>query len=252
MLSIRSSPALPGLFVVIIALLSACHENRPAPPPSVLPSSVPPMQHVYALRDSFVADGGPMAYPGARLYRDGKPIDTVFSGFGLPEVGKDSILYRKLLVYADTARDSATDTVMNIILSGEDGGLYLYDKAAGIKTKLSAGLPYYNDFSSPNSSAGSLLYWGVAKADPEFRIYAMRYGFATRKIDSTFLYLDGLATDNTEYFPDVERVNGAYSYPAADGSSIVLDSAFRRIATIPPPRQDSLARQLPLDRQVGP
>jgi hypothetical protein len=193
-----------------------------------------------------------MAYPGARLYRDGKPIDTVFSGFGLPEVGKDSILYRKLLVYADTLRDSATDTVMNIILSGEEGGLYLYDKAAEIKTNLSAALPFYHAFSSPSVSAGSLLYWGVAKADPEFRIYAMRYGFAARKIDSAFLYLDGLETDNTEYFPAVERVNGAYTYPAADGSSIVLDSAFHRIAIVPPPHQDSLARQLPLDREVGP
>jgi hypothetical protein len=248
--SIRIPPVSLCLIAAIVPLLSACREEKRDAQPSrsqSAPQSAPPAKHVYALKDSFETDSGPMAYFGAVLYRDGEPLDTVFSGFGFYEVGRDTLLYQKLLVYPDTMRDSETGIVLGINPGGEDGGLHLYDQASGIRTKLSAGLPFYHAFSSPNVSAGSLLYWGVAKADTTFRIYAMRYGFAARNIDSAFLYNDGLGTDNTDYFPIVDFVNGTYVYPAADGSSIVLDSAFRRIAINPPPRQDSLARQPTLD-----
>lgn len=74
-------------------------------------------------------------------------------------------------------------------------------------------------FSSPSVIDSVLFYWGITPADSgRFRISAMRYDFATRRADSTYLFSEGLETDNP----------GHLEAPHREGNAIVFGTMGRR------------------------
>lgn len=187
-------------------------------------------KHVYALRDSFETNAGPMEYSGAVLYRDARKIDTAFSDFGFSEFGIDSIIYQRIYLEDDTLWDTTHDSIVTLIKDGVDSGLYFYDGPHNSKTKISNALPYYHSFSSPSVSNDTILYWGVvAGVNQMFNIYAMRYLIKSGKLDSVYLFQEGLETDNTSFFPKIRLENRRYIYLGTENKMVGLDSNFNRI-----------------------
>jgi hypothetical protein len=191
--------------------------------------AAPPAAPKYALKDTLVAGGGPMEYYGTILYRDSMKVDTALTYFGIHEIGRDSVVYERLFIESDSMWNESHDTLITLIQTGTDSGIFLYDGARKKRKSLSAGLPYYGYFASPSLFSGSLLYWGVSQGDSGyFNIYAMRYGLKTGAIDSVYLFKEGLETDNSSFFAPVFPENGKYIYQGTE-SKVELDSGFRKL-----------------------
>ena len=84
-------------------------------------------------------------------------------------------------------------------------------------------------FSSPNVIDSVLFYWGITPADSgQFRISAMKYDFTTGRADSTYLFSEGLETDNPGHLEAPHREGNAIIYRTMD-KRFVLSPALRII-----------------------
>lgn len=84
-------------------------------------------------------------------------------------------------------------------------------------------------FSSPSVIDSVLFYWGITPADSgQFRISAMKYDFATGRADSTYLFSEGLETDNPGHLEAPHRQGNAIVYRTM-GRSFVLSRELRVI-----------------------
>jgi len=155
----------------------------------------------YVLRDT--TEWATMLYGGAMavLYRDGVVLDTVDLLLGVQAV-PGGIVYQPVRKAPYDHEECRPD--------GRCFDLHPWVLRAGRQTRdLTAMVPAMHPFfSSPNVIDSVLYYWGITAANSgPFRISAMKYDFRTRRADSTYLFSDGLETDNPGYFvpPALER-----------------------------------------------
>ena len=174
----------------------------------------------YTLTDT--TEWGNLLEEGRRalLRRRGVVIDTVDLGFGLANVGEDSLVFLPV----------RTDTVP---LHTEPVPSYESWPTAHVlwtplsRRELSDFLPLFDAYaSSPQISPESVIYyWGISKQKPAKRLYAMRYEFRTGRLDSLFLNReDPLATDY-RYYLGLPQIDGT----KISFGDVILDDATWRI-----------------------
>ena len=118
-------------------------------------------------------------------------IDTVDVGFGVHQVGRDSVLFLTVRPTTEHAEGMASHQL-------GDFTLYFH----GHRTTLNRLLPYLSScLSEPTVEGPVLVYWGIAfELAP--RVYAARFNFRTRALDTLQLVgFDLPATDNCSFLP---------------------------------------------------
>jgi hypothetical protein len=193
---------------------------------SVRPAHSAPIR--YHLVDTLETDVGPSFYSGSRLYRGTEILDTVSSGFGYSQFGRDSVVYVKIRLFNDTDWNDTHDTVRLVYHDGDNLGLYVFDGPNLVKTHLSPRLAYYSNYSNPIAAFGEVLYWGLRHTPGDtIHVYAMRYGLKSGATDSVFLYQDAIGTDDEEYFNRPIAKGNGYAFTTPAGKTAALDANFR-------------------------
>jgi hypothetical protein len=155
----------------------------------------------------------------ALLRRDGAVVDSIDLGFGVHAVGTDSVLYVPV-----SRRPGPEDDVR----AGPDGPVLW---ARGARRSIeSLGIPYFDpSFSAPAVHDSVLYYWGWSdRGTGTSRLYGARYDFASRAVDTVFVAVANVATDDPGYLPR----------PARQGEAIVfVYDSVRRTLPLAPRRQ---------------
>ena len=161
-----------------LALVVGCaRPNAPRPAPA------------YLLRDTTAWSS--MMYGGAMalLTRDGVVLDTVDLLIGVRAV-PGGVVYQQV-TQAGAHEECGPDGICF------DLGPWVLRDGKRVRD-LADLVPAMHPFhSSPNVIDSVLFYWGITAADSgTFRISAMKYDFGRGVADSTYLYSEGLETDN--------------------------------------------------------
>ena len=152
----------------------------------------------------------------ALLRRDGAVVDSIDLGFGVHAVGADSVLYVPV-----TRRSGPEDDIR----AGPDGPVLW---AGGAQRPLdSLGIPYFDPFfSAPAVHDSVLYYWGWSdRGTGTTRLYGARYDFASRAVDTVFIAVASVATDDPSYLPRPARQSGTVVF--------VYDSVRRTLPLAP-------------------
>lgn len=200
--------------IAAACILLACGSGSERAPRTSAPRT-------YVVRDSAEWDCyGNGGYFGA-LYDGEAFIDTVDLAIGVIPVSVGVIFapFR-----ADSSMEVMTGCPQEPVLREQGRTRPL----RGILPLFDGGLP------AMASDSGALLYWGIAGE----RVYAMRYAWNPRRLDSTMVSSDPLllATDNRFQLEPPVRVDSEYRFSTAPGDKFVLDRNWRVV------RVDSSAR----------
>jgi hypothetical protein len=152
----------------------------------------------------------------ALLRREGVLVDSIDLEFGVHAVGTDSVLFAPV-----TRRPGPEDDVR----AGPDGPVLW---AGGEKRSLeSLGIPYFDpSFSAPAVHDSVLYYWGWSdRGTGTSRLYGARYDFASRAVDTVFVAVASVATDDPGYLPRPARQSGAVVF--------AYDSVWRTLPLVP-------------------
>jgi hypothetical protein len=227
------------LIVVSVWLISGCN-GVPLRQASSAPVAVIALVETHlALADSVrlgkplytITDttewGNPIEYGDQGvLRRGGVAIDTIDLTFGLAFVGRDS------LVFLPVRSDSFPNTEDSTEFFREDATReHLLWTPSG-RRELRDWLPYFDTHWSTPSVLDStaIYYWGIAppRRQQLLRLYAIRYDFRSRRLDSLYVGEDDIATDY-RYYLGSPRVEGdVIMYGSAP-----IDPLSWRIRTLP-------------------
>lgn len=186
-----------------------------APPPEVAPKAPPPkktppvktgLPSGYTLRDTVEYDSGPVGGWYTYLYHRGTLIDSVDVNFGIHRLGKNKVVF--LPVGADSSselgqEEQYVDILNHVVADGRS------------RTPLKQFVPHLDDyFSSPTVIDNRLYYWGLlpTEEDRKYRLMAMRYHFTSGKLDSTFLAIEPVETDDRGYLSEPVRIKNEIHY----------------------------------------
>jgi len=148
-------------------------------------------------RYGTMTNEGTLAVLGAA----GATIDTVEAGFGVHQVGRDSIVFQPVRGAPSPDAESWHQL----------GQFTLYYQ--GRRSTLNQLLPYLHQcFSQPAIDGAVIYYWGLALGDTP-RVYAARFSFASRSLDTLQLVgFDLPATDDCGFLPPPARDSSGFAF----------------------------------------
>jgi len=168
-----------------------------SPPPAGLPVG-------FSLADSAAYSTASNEGMRAVLRATGTLIDTVEAGFGVHQVGRDSVLYQPVRGPQDSVEGE------NFYDLGEYT-LYYH----GQRSEVTKVVPYLDRcFSRPVVDGADVYYWGLALRTT-LRAYAARFNFRTHAVDT--LRLAGFeipGTDNCGFLPAPYRDSTGFRFGA--------------------------------------
>jgi hypothetical protein len=152
----------------------------------------------------------------ALLRREGAVVDSIDLEFGVHAVGTDSVLFVPIMRRPGPADD---------VRAGPDGPVLWAD--GEMRSLEGLGIPYFDpSFSAPAVHDSVLYYWGWSdRGTGTSRLYAARYDFASRAVDTVFVAVASVATDDLSYLPRPARQSGAVVF--------AYDSVRRTLPLVP-------------------
>lgn len=194
---------------------SASVSDTAAAPKPAEPDRSPVFQSgdAFALRDSGKWECGGNGGTFAALYRGSAFVDSIEVETGF-QVTPQGVIFSPVLTEDQNTPERAICPADPVLWDGRT------------RRPLNQVLPFFDaHFPVRTLVDSALFYWGFVR----YRAYAVRYDFATRRTDTTFLVEDAslFATDNQFQFLPPVLSDSTLIYETSIGSKFVLDGHLR-------------------------
>ncbi len=160
----------------------------------------------YVLSDTMPYEDNVSSGTMALLHRNGVFIDSVDVAFGVPRVGRDSVLF--LPVRSASGATGVTTSITDHVLFDGTNRKLLKDI-----------VPHFDShFSSPAMLAGALYYWGFFQSTGIDSVQAVRYEFKRKRLNQLPLPATFGGTDDRFYFtpPFLDRKEFVFKSAAGE------------------------------------